>query len=338
MNHTIMQRYSLRRYLGAGASGSTWEAEDANKKKRVAIKMMSPRLRGPDLWPIATSHEASVLERFKDEGEQIIAFYAFYEEAKDRTAYIVQELAEHGTLADYMSSSPGAPDEEATRFIAAQLCLILGVLKRKNVVHMDLKAGNLAVVSKVSAGPVIKAIDFGLAKIIGDPSETFMDPVGTPGHMAPEVSMSEIMSMPYGPKVDVFSAATVIYERLTGNRLIPERFSEGGLMYSYTSLIEEKLRALRDQKGVSPAAIDFLVHTLDPDPVSRFSAEETLEHPWVRDLVLTIYPKAKAVQDTVKQFKFTCTGTGTGRSQTTGSQSESYKRSTTHLESRPECA
>lgn len=89
----------------------------------------------------------------------------------------------------------------------------LKYLKKKNVIHRDLKPGNF-LLSDQSDMPVVKIADFGLAKKKNedDENEMFQTQCGTPIYMAPEVLKGE----QYNELADIWSIGVILFELLIG--------------------------------------------------------------------------------------------------------------------------
>ena len=76
--------------------------------------------------------------------------------------------------------------------------------------HRDLKPDNILL--KSSSSLDLCLVDFGLADIYDSSNQYLFTKCGTPGFVAPEI----LNSLPYGPKVDVFSAGIIMYGMLCG--------------------------------------------------------------------------------------------------------------------------
>jgi serine/threonine protein kinase len=157
---------------------------------------------------------------------------------------------------------------EAKRF-ASQLFHGLAALHRARIVHSDVKPHNILLVPQGDRLS-IALCDFGLAKRL--PSETgtkiiFSEIRGTQGYISPEVCAEQ----DYNEKIDVFSAAVVVFRLLAGTEpFYPvENFTE-------------KVDFADDCCGhLSEECKDFLQSLLNLDPKQRLSAEEALQHAWM---------------------------------------------------------
>lgn len=128
----------------------------------------------------------------------------------------------------------------------------------------------------IGAGGIgrIKIADFGLSKIVWD-SQT-MTPCGTVGYTAPEIVKDER----YSKSVDMWALGCVLYTLLCG---FPPFYDE-----SIQTLTEKVARGQYTflspwWDSISKSAKDLISHLLTVDPVRRYTIDEFLHHPWIRE-------------------------------------------------------
>lgn len=120
----------------------------------------------------------------------------------------------------------------------------------------------------------IKIADFGLSKIVWE-SQT-MTPCGTVGYTAPEIVKDER----YSKSVDMWAMGCVLYTLLCGFppfydesiETLTEKVAKG--QYTFLSPWWDE---------ISQSAKDLISHLLCVDPEKRFTIEEFLAHPWIRE-------------------------------------------------------
>jgi serine/threonine protein kinase len=186
--------YEILAPIGSGGMGEVWKARDTRLNRTVAIK----RLNG--------AHGA----RFEQEARAIAAL---------NHPHICQ-IHDIGTLPEgsgylvleYIEGQPlrgPIPLERALRF-AVQIAEALEAAHSKNILHRDLKPGNILATSNEA-----KLLDFGLAKMTGDENETrTMGISGTPLYMSPEQAEGKALDA----RSDIFSFGSVLYELLAGRK------------------------------------------------------------------------------------------------------------------------
>lgn len=139
----------------------------------------------------------------------------------------------------------------------------------------------------VGAGGIgtIKVADFGLSKVIWD-SQT-MTPCGTVGYTAPEIVKDER----YSKSVDMWALGCVLYTLLCGFppfydesiQVLTEKVARG--QYTFLSPWWD---------DISKPAQDLVSHLLTVDPDRRYTIQQFLDHPWIRDTREETYAAADA--------------------------------------------
>lgn len=134
-------------------------------------------------------------------------------------AFLIMEYLEGETLGMYMSRERRLPEIPAL-LIVHQIAAALVPLHAQDIVHRDLKLGNVMLIAEpdLAGGKRVKVLDFGLAKI---PARHQLEPVetragvaiGTPPYTAPE---QWIAANKVDGKADVYSLGVMLYLMLTG--------------------------------------------------------------------------------------------------------------------------
>jgi eukaryotic-like serine/threonine-protein kinase len=200
--------YEIVSPLGRGGMGEVFRARDTRVQRDVAIKTSAERFS----------------ERFEREAQAIAALNhpnvcTLYDVGSN---YLVMELVEGPTLADRIAAG-AIPLDESLK-LAAQIADALSAAHRRNVIHRDLKPGNI----KVRVDGTVKVLDFGLAKVgvaaamapDNSPTLTAHDTLagvvlGTAAYMSPEQAKGK----PVDKNTDIWAFGVVLYEMLTGKQL-----------------------------------------------------------------------------------------------------------------------
>lgn len=149
------------------------------------------------------------------------------------------------------------------------------------------KADEGEFVKGVGSGGIgkIKIADFGLSKVIWD-SQT-MTPCGTVGYTAPEIVKDER----YSKSVDMWALGCVLYTLLCGFppfydesiQILTEKVARG--QYTFLSPWWD---------DISKSAQDLVTHLLTVDPEKRYTIQQFLDHPWIRQSQEETYAAADA--------------------------------------------
>src|SRR5262249_32839659 len=132
--------------------------------------------------------------------------------------YLVMEYLQGESLRQRLQTQGPLP-LRAVMQLSAQLLLALIHAHQKEIIHRDIKPDNIFLLNQSGVRLHVKVLDFGIARIFrrddASPSETLTRPgavLGTPRYMSPE----QLGGQPVDARSDLYSAALVIYEALTG--------------------------------------------------------------------------------------------------------------------------
>jgi hypothetical protein len=207
-------RYRLLRKIGEGGFGTVFEAEQgAPMRRKVALKVIKP---GMD--------SREIIARFETE-RQVLALMdhphiaRVYDAGTTKAGrpYFVMELVQGEPITIYCANRSLEIRERLELFI--EVCAAVQHAHQKGVIHRDLKPSNI-LVSCCENKPVVKVIDFGIAKAIGiDLVEQtiftqFGRMIGTPQYMSPEQAGSGNREV--DTRSDIYSLGAIIYELVTG--------------------------------------------------------------------------------------------------------------------------
>ncbi|MBL0921921.1 MAG: serine/threonine protein kinase [Phycisphaerales bacterium] len=237
--------YLVERTLGEGGFGVVYLAEQRSPlRRRVAVKVIKP---GMD--------SRGVLSRFQQE-RQALAVMDHPNVARVFDAGSTPEGRPYFVM-EYVDGEPlTAFCDRRSLGLRARLSLFLSVCEAlqhahtKGVIHRDLKPGNILVRSG-EAGPVVKVIDFGIAKAMdpGAPDQTAMTEqgalMGTVEYMSPE--QASLGAQDVDTRADVYALGVVLYELLTG--VVPVDRST-----LRAAGFDEMRRIIRDDDAPRPSA------------------------------------------------------------------------------------
>jgi serine/threonine-protein kinase len=204
--------YRVGELIGEGGMGSVYEASREDLAgMRVAIKVLHPELSG----------RADLVARFRREAETVAAInhpnivkILDFQALEGEPVFFVMERLEGASLADCLAAE-GKFDPLRAVFITSQVLAALSVAHREGVIHRDLKPDNVFLTSLAGVSDVVKLLDFGVAKLLGEQSQKLTQTgvvLGTPSYMAPEHARGSEVDA----RSDVYAVGCILYELLSG--------------------------------------------------------------------------------------------------------------------------
>ena len=208
-------RYALGRVLGHGGMAEVYLADDTRLHRTVAVKILRSDL----------ARDANFQERFRREAQSAAALnhpaiVAVYDTGEEHTTsitgadltipYIVMEYVQGTTLREHIDPENPMPAARAGE-IMATLLSALEYSHRAGIVHRDIKPGNIM----ITEDDEVKVMDFGIARAIADATSAMTATqavMGTAQYLSPEQARGQMVDA----RSDIYSAACVMYEMLTG--------------------------------------------------------------------------------------------------------------------------
>jgi serine/threonine protein kinase len=157
--------------------------------------------------------------------------------------------------------------------ILEPVCAVLAAAHRSGVIHRDIKPSNIFL-QKTPVGEIVKVLDFGISKIVGDAALaqhlTLEGSIlGTPAYMAPERFGSHGQ---YGGKSDVYAVGVTLFQMLEGR--LPFVNSSGDAMALAMMHLHEEPPPLRRLHPAARGPMQELVsRVLAKKPVDRPNSE-----------------------------------------------------------------
>jgi serine/threonine protein kinase/tetratricopeptide (TPR) repeat protein len=241
---TILGPYKLREQIGEGAFGIVFMAEQQQPvRRKVALKVLKP---GMDTRQVVARFEAERQALALMDHENIAKVFDAGDTGSGRP-YFVMELVRGVPITDYCDQNQLVPRERLELFVAA--CQAVQHAHHKGIIHRDLKPSNI-LVTLHDGTPVVKVIDFGIAKALGQrlTDKTlftgFAQMIGTPLYMSPE--QAELSGLDIDTRSDIYSLGVLLYELLTGTTPLEKgRMSEVGY--------DELRRLIREEEPPKPS-------------------------------------------------------------------------------------
>jgi serine/threonine protein kinase/membrane-associated phospholipid phosphatase len=274
-----LAHYRVIGRLGSGGMGEIYIAEDTRLERRVALKVL----------PSAAVSDAERLQRFRSEAKAVAALNhpnivtVHGVEEDSGIHFIAMELVEGQTLRHIIPTG-GLPLAQFFR-IAEELTEAVAAAHDKGITHRDLKPDNVM----VTESGHVKVLDFGLAKLVGEPPDRDFDGatiadsdrlpsvdltedgavLGTIPYMSPEQAAGQ----PVDHRSDLFSLGILLYEILVGDRPF-DGLNTSGIM---KAILHEPAEPISKHRRDIPRAIELAIeHCLVKDPTQRLQSANSL--------------------------------------------------------------
>jgi serine/threonine protein kinase len=209
---TVVGDYRIEGKIGEGGFGAVYRATHTLIGKRLALKVLSRALSSDPEMLSRFIAEARVVNDIQS--RHIVDIFG-YGALPDGRQYYVMELLSGRTLAEFLGERQTLPLHEALPIFGG-IARALDAAHAKGVVHRDLKPENVFLVEDADGSVTPKLLDFGIAKLLVNPSGSHKTrtgmPMGTPHYMSPEQCMGEGVDQ----RTDIYAFGVLVYEVLTG--------------------------------------------------------------------------------------------------------------------------
>ncbi len=197
-------KYTTMEHLGTGGMGDVYKAMDLVLNRTVALKILPFKLannRESSERFLAEAHAISRLQH-----QNIVTIYDYGEE--DGQKFIAMQFIQGSTLSKVIRSESPL-DYVRIVNIAKQICRGLKYAHENEVVHRDIKSGNII----MAPGDKAYISDFGIAKVVDSPSITTTGmALGTPEYMAPEQCEGGVVDA----QSDLYALGVMLHEMTAG--------------------------------------------------------------------------------------------------------------------------
>lgn len=245
--------------LGRGAYSTVYKVKSRTTGNIYALKVVGKN----------KVNQAKITKRIINEiqlqsqinHENVVKLIQSFED--DINYYLVLELCSGGDLFSYIKCEGKLSEEEARR-ICGQIVEAICCLHSQNILHRDLKLGNILMSEDRTC---VKVADFGLAVQLTDLEEERNTLCGTPNYICPEI----VSRKPYGLSSDLWSLGCIIYACLIGS----PPFESPNIQ---STLLKVKGKEFNLPKQLSLIAVDLITSLLSYDPRTRLNIFQVREH------------------------------------------------------------
>ncbi|XP_044756133.1 myosin light chain kinase, smooth muscle isoform X2 [Coccinella septempunctata] len=281
------EEYNLQEELGRGKFGIVYRCTEKKSGLTLAAKFINcPKKEDRR----NVEREVDIMKTLQH--PRLIQMYDAYENGK--IMCVILELIEGGELFERVIDDDFVLTEKSCTIFMRQICEGVDFMHKQRILHLDMKPENILCLTKT--GNRVKIIDFGLARRF-DPEKKLQVLFGTPEFVAPEVVNYD--SIGYG--TDMWSVGVICYVLLSG--LSPFMGANDPQTMANVTIAKYDFddEAFNE---ISETAKDFIRKLLVKDMTARMSAEECLNHDWLKrkKRPVTRTPSMEVTKDNLKLF------------------------------------
>mmetsp|Transcript_11453 Transcript_11453/g.13134 ORF Transcript_11453/g.13134 Transcript_11453/m.13134 type:complete len:426 (+) Transcript_11453:267-1544(+) len=252
--------------LGEGSYGSVEKVRHYETGKIYAMKIIDLE---EDMTREELLKEIDILRYCTD--AFVVDYFEHYEQ--DDSIFIIMELCDAGSVNDLMQICEIQFEEPVIKEMIASALLGLEYLHANNIIHRDVKAGNLLLTREGQ----VKLGDFGVSARLSEDGQRRKTVIGTPFWMAPEV----IQETPYDGRADIWSLGITLIELADTE----PPYANIHPMRAIFMIPNRPPPHLKTQADWSEEMNDFVRLCLKKNPEERPTASKLLEHPFVAETV-----------------------------------------------------
>ena len=260
----LNDRYEMQQRIGRGGMADVYLARDILLDRLVAIKVLFPEY----------ATDPAFVERFRREAQSaanlnhpnIVSVSDWGR--SNNTNFMAMEYVPGRTLAEALHDVGQITAMKAAE-VGIEVAAALSFAHRGNVVHRDIKPGNIL----IGSNGQLKVADFGIARALGSAADSNLTQVGAVMGTAAYLSPEQAQGGQPDPRSDLYSLGIVLYEMVGGR--VP--FSGDNPVSIAYKQVHEAPQPLNQLASDVPRAFEAIVaRLLAKDPDLRYATAEAV--------------------------------------------------------------
>jgi serine/threonine-protein kinase len=262
----LAQRYRIEKILGRGGMGAVYSVQHVNTGETLAMKLLHPSL----------AENAQAVERFRTEarapvriGSDHVVRVTDADVAPELggVPFLVMEQLNGRDLGSELKRRGALPAGEVCLYLR-QVARALDKAHGMGIVHRDLKPANLFLTRREDGSPLVKILDFGIAKLADGVSHDMTQDgtiFGTPWYMSPEQASGRAKQV--GPPADLWALGLITFRLLTGQNY----WTAEGMAALIGQIVYEPMEPpSKKAPHLGPRFDEWFAKACNRDPEQRF--------------------------------------------------------------------
>lgn len=259
---SVLGGFKIEKELGRGGMGVVYKAHELSLNRKVALKVLAPRLSSDEEFIKRFKREAMVVAALDHPNIVKILSYG----QSDGNHYFAMEYVKAQDLGQILKEKGAIPLEEALS-ITAQVASALEEASQRGVVHRDLKPPNI-MVDELGR---VRVTDFGIAFF--QDSDTKLTRVGTflgtPEYASPEQVSGQVLDV----RSDIYALGAVLYRMVSGQCAV----TGDSPMAMVAKILTEPVKPIQEVNPSLPGPVCRLIdQMMAKDPAKRFQSPRGL--------------------------------------------------------------
>jgi len=263
--HTV-HRYTRGKLLGKGGFAKVYMCTSMDTNRTYAVKIVPKANLKKTRARQKLQAEIKIHRSLKH--KHICEYKHFFEDKNN--CYILLELCHNQSMNELIKRRKRLTEPEV-KYYLSQLLQSIQFMHEKNVIHRDLKLGNLFLDKHLK----IKVGDFGLASKLSASDEKRKTICGTPNYIAPEVIEGDKEKRGHSFEVDIWSMGVIFYTLLIGK----PPYESKDVKSTYQRILRNEY-SFPSHIPISQHARDLISSMLQTRPDQRPSVEKIMDHPF----------------------------------------------------------
>jgi len=252
--------YEIVSLLGEGGMGNVYLAEHAQLGRKVAIKMLHPKLASNESLRKRFLNEASAMAHLQH--PNIVGLLDYVE--SDDGLFLIMEYVQGEELDIHIREVSGPIEEKKAKVLMAEILDAFDYAHKQGIVHRDIKPSNILMTKDGG----VKVLDFGIAKMMDD--DKSMTKTGTQMGTVLYMSPEQVKGEKIDARTDIYSLGVTLFQMITGRAPYSGDTTEYEV---YTQIVKEPLpKASSIYPGVSAIIDSIISRATEKDRQNRFQS------------------------------------------------------------------